>query len=162
MCVRVCVRARIPLVPRYPIRAIEDREQMCVKRARLQGKDTTRDDTKSREMIMIARELLRKTRLSRVGNHHPSHKRVENWFCAVVVVRARSPSFVLVQTSRLSAVYASKIKKRRKRVICFCLASSLCLGFARADVVSTSRFVFLFLCESVRPHSTRSRCFCSS
>lgn len=109
MCVRVCLGPH-PVGPSIPYRAIEDREQMCVKRARLQGKDTTRD-----EMIMIARELLRKTRLSRLGNHHPSHKRVENWFRAVVVVRALALFFACIGanvTALGSVREQNKVKKK--------------------------------------------------
>lgn len=65
-------------------------------------------------MIMIARELLRKTRLSRLGNHHPSHKRVENWFRAVVVVRALALFFACIGanvTALGSVREQNKVKK---------------------------------------------------
>lgn len=133
-------------------RAIEDREQMCVKRGRIRHE----------EMIMIARELLRKTRLSRLGNHHPSQTASRKLVpCGSSGESALALSFPMCwcerHCSQQCTCEQNKVKKRRKRVICFCLASSLCLGFA---LTSCRRRLLVWVREA--PFNIRSRCFCSS
>lgn len=83
---------------------------------------------------------------------------VKNWFS--VGSSGESAAHRCIGADSLygsTAVYVSKIK-RRKRVICFCLASSLCLG--SADVATSSFQRIPSIC--VRSSSIHGACFCSS